>query len=330
MRKGKKKVNVTVMLAAATVVLLIALIAVAAMSHKKITAVQEDSADVQAELTSQIQQNMRSGYVALADIKQGDLLVEGVNVSFNTQIVSNADASLFATSDVIGKEALLDISIGIPIFNTMIAEELPGRFTEKECTFIHLSANLLEGDYVDIRILFPNGEDYIVAAKKAIKKPIVSNNLAYFWLTEEEIDSLDAAVVDANLHKAKIYTVKYIRPEVQAANIATYQPNDDVIQLMNSNPNIVAESARVLSVTARADLEQRLLIFEDAYPEFEYNDEIGDNSISDVLTQQAGAVGDAATGTPGNSSTPGTPGTDTPSGSGTPGTDNNQSVTYGN
>lgn len=289
-RRDRRSVNKTAVLTAVSAVLAAVLVAVTVVSFKKSKEMRAENEAVQEQLNSQISRNMRSGYVAMTNINQGDLLVDGVNVQYSTQIPSNVDAASFAASDVIGKEALLDISVGVPIMNTMVAEELPGKFTERECTFIHLSANLTEGDYVDVRVLFPNGEDYIVAAKKCIKKPVILSNLVYLWLTEEEINSLDAAVVDANLHSAKIYTVRYIRPEVQEANIATYQPNDSVIQLMQSNPNIVTESARALSVKARVDLEQRLQLFEEAYPDFELDDEAGENGVSEKASQQAAGV----------------------------------------
>lgn len=285
-RTGRKKIS-PLGLWVIIGILVIMLNVVIVISFRKINTVQKESAEIHAQLDGQIQQNMRSGYVALTAINQGDLLADGINVQFSTQIPSNVDAASFATSEIIGKEALVDIPLGVPIMTTMVAEKLPESFTEKECTFIHLSANLLEGDYVDVRVVFPNGEDYIVASKKAVKKPIITSNLVYLWLTEEEINSLDASVVDANLHNAKIYTVKYVRPEVQAANIVTYQPNSSVIRLMASNPNIVTESARALSVKARVDLEQRLQVFEEAYPDFEYNEDAGENAVSDVLTQQA-------------------------------------------
>lgn len=147
---------------------------------------------------------------------------------------------------------------------------------------------------MDVRILFPNGEDYIVAAKKSIKEVRIEINNVFLWLTEEEIQLLDAAIVDANLHNAKIYVTRYVKPEVQEASTPTYEPNSDVMRVMESNPNIVTESSRILSLTARSAMEQRIELFEKAYPEFEMKLEAGENTkvpekSTDDVTVDSGA-----------------------------------------
>ena len=268
-----------------------------------ITTINNTNAEQIQNLNSQLSANSRTGYVATAEIKQGDILQDGVNVAANT-FSSSADASTFATQDCLGQEAVVDIPNGSPITTNVVAASMEKQLNERECTFINLSANLKKGDFVDIRILFPNGEDPIVVSKVSIQNPVIASNLVYLWLTEDQITNLDSAVVDANLHGAIIYTTKYIEPEIQPANVVNYQPNAAVINLMQSDPNIVQEAAAALSVSARESLEDRLKAFEKAYPDFELDLKSSDDvdaalkSISDAnAAGTAGANAGTNTGT---------------------------------
>lgn len=285
-----------------------------------ITTINNTNAEQIQNLNSQLSANSRTGYVATAEIKQGDILQDGVNVAANT-FSSSADASTFATQDCLGQEAVVDIPSGSPITTNVVAASMEKQLNERECTFINLSANLKKGDFVDIRILFTNGEDPIVVSKVSIQNPVIASNLVYLWLTEDQITNLDSAVVDANLHGAIIYTTKYIEPEIQPANVVNYQPNAAVINLMQSDPNIVQEAAAALSVSARESLEDRLKAFEKAYPDFELDlkssedvdaalKSISDANAAGTAGVNAGTNAGTNTGTTDNS-TQGTSGTGT-------------------
>lgn len=281
--------------------------------HKDMNAMQLQAQQQQEALNSQIAANNRTGYVATTQILQGDILQDGVNVAMQT-FASSADQTTFATADCIGKQAVVDIPMGAPVTMNVVATIMPEQMNERECTFINLSANLSKGDFVDVRIMFPNGEDYIVVPKVAIQNPVIASNLVYLWLNENCNELLSAAVVDANLHGAYIYTTKYIEPEIQPANTITYQPNAAVMKVMESDPNIVKESEAALSVTAREGIEDRLKAFEEAYPDFELklknNDDV-DEALKNMAngssqqqqqntqqgTQQQGTQQDAQQGT---------------------------------
>ena len=147
-------------------------------------------------LQEQASSKSRTGYVATTDIKQGDILQDGVNVTAGS-FASDADQTTFADSSCINKQAVVTIQSGSPITNNVVATAMDKQLNERECTFVNLNANLKEGDFVDIRILFPNGEDPIVVSKVSIQKPVVVSNLCYLWLTADQISNLDAAAVDA-------------------------------------------------------------------------------------------------------------------------------------
>lgn len=292
-------------------------------------------------LQEQASSKSRTGYVATTDIKQGDILQDEVNVTAGS-FASDADQTTFADSSCINKQAVVSIPSGSPITNNVVATVMDKQLNERECTFVNLSANLKEGDFVDIRILFPNGEDPIVVSKVSIQKPVVVSNLCYLWLTADQISNLDAAAVDANLHGAIIYTTKYIEPEVQPANVVNYQPNAAVIDLMKSDPNIIQESISSLSVSARQGLEDRLKAFEKAYPDFKLNlknsDDV-DEALKNIGNANNAGSSSGSTDSSGTTSQPSTQSSTNTSDSGSGATDaagsnstssNDTTVTYGN
>ena len=238
------------------------------------------SAENVSVLEQKIVSNMRSGYVALMNISAGETISESM-LTFSTQIVSDIDQVNFMDSSDIGKVAKTSLTAGMPVYKGNLSDESAEQLRERECSFIWLSSNLKDYDFVDVRILFRNGEDYIVAAKKPIYDTRISVNDVFLRLTEEEIQLLDSAIVDANMHDAKIYVTKYTNPEVQEASVVTYSPNSDVMRVIANDANIVERSEAALSVDARAAMDKRMQLFEEAYPDFKLEDQIGSSSLYD-------------------------------------------------
>ncbi|MEY8333255.1 SAF domain-containing protein [Lachnospiraceae bacterium 47-T17] len=288
MKRAKKKIN-PVVFKITSGVLVVALAGTGFFSYKKVQELNAAHNDDRAALQAQITAMQRSGYVAASDVKMGSMLTEDMLI-YRTDIPSDLPQETFITVEDLGKTLVVDVSAGMPIYTTEVSEELASNYTERECSFIYLNANMKDSDYVDVRIMFPNGEDYIVASKKCLKSPNVFYNSCYLWLTEAENDLLSAAIVDANINGAKIYVNRYVNPAVQDANIVTYNPNADVIAAMKLNPNIVDESEASLSETARRDVEKRLAEFKELYPEYIIDDQIVDDiSRQDFIT---GTLGD--------------------------------------
>ncbi len=82
----------------------------------------------------------------------------------------------------------------------------------KEFNMISLPSDLNVGDYIDVRILFPTGEDFIVVKGKEVKKvgSTYDSSAIFLDLTEEEINRMSSAVVESYMSEAiNLYAVKY-------------------------------------------------------------------------------------------------------------------------
>lgn len=109
-----------------------------------------------------------------------------------------------------------------------------------EYNMITMPTTLDVGGYVDIRLRLSNGQDYIVLSKKEIVN--IFGQTIGLNLTEEEILLLNSAMVESYIMPAsQLYMAEYIEVGLQTASTSTYIPTYEVINLINTNENIVSE-----------------------------------------------------------------------------------------
>ena len=136
--------------------------------------------------------------------------------------------------------------------NTVITIDMISKSNEKttddlrkvEYNMLVLPSQLQTGEYVDIRLSMPSGQDYIVVSKKQVEIPQVngvdSEDTIWLKLTEDEIISMNSAIVDAYRSLGStLKVVTYTEAGIQNAATPTYVPTGEVMQLIESNPNIV-------------------------------------------------------------------------------------------
>lgn len=111
----------------------------------------------------------------------------------------------------------------------------------QEYNMIILPTLLTNGDYIDIRLQLPEGEDYIVVAKKKV----IYTDATTVWLkmTEDEILSLGNAIVEAyTIVGSKLYATTYTEAGRQESATPTYPVSQAVLNLINTDPNIRKEA----------------------------------------------------------------------------------------
>lgn len=130
---------------------------------------------------------------------------------------------------------------------------------KQEYNVIVLPTQIATGDYVDIRLALPSGQDYIVVSKKEVEVPeiggIPSEDTIWIKLSEEEIITMNNAIVDAWKAGAKLYATTYTEAGMQVAATPTYSVSKEVYSLILSNPNIIEQAKTALN--NRYNVEQR-------------------------------------------------------------------------
>ena len=155
--------------------------------------------------------------------------------------------------------------------NTVITKELVVQSDEQitddtrqeEYNVVVLPVDLMTDDYIDIRLMAPNGQNFIVVSKVKVEIPANSDgtflaDTVKVNLREEEILSMSSAIVEAaGMEGAKLYAVKYVDPVSQEESYPTYIANAAVTQQLAprlengklvgfDNPNILEAAEKKL------------------------------------------------------------------------------------
>jgi hypothetical protein len=120
--------------------------------------------------------------------------------------------------DLYGRIIKVNASKNTPILDSILyaKDEGPDMYERiEEFNFLSIPSDLVENDYVDIRIQFPTGEDYSVLAGKKIEK-YAGNTTVFMKLNEEEIMKMGSAIIEAYMQKGvRLYAIKYTDPATQ-------------------------------------------------------------------------------------------------------------------
>lgn len=173
----------------------------------------------------------------------------------------NKDGEIITKLDDKGveKKKTLTMKIDVPagtIVTKNMVNDVENERTDttriQEYNMIVLPSQLVNGDYIDIRISLPNGQDYIVLSKKLV----IGTNVQSLWLelTEEEMLTLNNAIVESyTISGSKLYAIQYVEAGLQNASIPNYTVSGDVLTLINTDPNITEEARKNLWAKYIAD-----------------------------------------------------------------------------
>lgn len=253
MRKNKLKLLISILVAVS--IILCACIAIIIVGKKALDEKQVQINDLSYEMDA----NKQIVYVAMDQISAGETLEEGKNIMLQ-EIYTGLESEYYMTEDMLGGIATIDMMPLQPVMSDMVTSlQITEDTREAEIVVASLMTDQKEYDYVDIRIMFPTGEDYTVLTKKSVHNLNFDNNLFFTYLNEDEILRLASATIDAfTISGTYIYTVRYVEPSLQKEAIPNYVVRPEVIDLINTDPNILSIAKDTLNLQARIDLESRL------------------------------------------------------------------------
>ena len=202
----------------------------------------------------------KSVYVLNHDVKSGETFTIK-DLSDETLVTTIDDDELAQLSDFMktNKEtnkqenvvvmSKIDLKAGTIITNSMITasdEKVESSLRVEEFNMLTLPTDVAKNDYVDIRFVLPNGQDYIVVSKKRVIKSSAST--IFLKLSEDEILTMSNAIVEAYITDGSMLrAVKYAEPGIQQAATPTYVASAEVIDLINKDVNIEATAMSALS-----------------------------------------------------------------------------------
>lgn len=240
--------------------------------------------------------------VAADDLKSGetinfdeDFMMETVRTNVPTgDIIGQDDFELKDDEgNLIGEKELkmkIDVPAGTIVTKKMVYEA--NNKTEdsdriQEYNMIVLPSKLKNGDFIDIRLTMPSGQDFIVLPKKEV----IGTTETSLWIkvNEQEILTMNSAIVEAYvLPGTKLYAIPYVEAGMQNASIQTYQVGKEIVYLIEKNPNILPEA--INNFRSEYDSELRVGYIDSQLFNYQVEQENRDSAVKSGFQEEIQAI----------------------------------------
>lgn len=239
-------------------------------------------------------------FVLTEDVVAGEELTASMLAERRAQSAEDLSlAQSLTMDDLLGKRLKLSLTKGAALSRDVVYEGEPVSEDERrvELTELFWPKTLRENEFVDVRIVFPNGEDYLVVKHKRVYRLIRDEEdevlAVELRFLEEELLRYQAALVDTKAYEdTRLYALQY-SGDYQAAATEYYPVNQAVFGLLQWNPNIPdlflvdgeQERRKVLESHLERFLTKEPLTKEDFAAETD--SDAGDSPTDDVSAEDA-------------------------------------------
>ena len=196
-----------------------------------------------------------------------------------------------SSSDVLtGKTVKADVYVNQPVTDSVLYpdDDIPAESERYvEYNFLQLPSDLEEDDYVDVRVQFPTGEDYLVLVGKKVSlgsMPVDTPNTVFLKLTEDEQLAMGSAIIESYMDTGvRLYARKYTDPASQLFDESKVNLVADYKQAYEkAKANLLAELANARPVSGDKEKVNK----EPSIADIKYNSEylrlVKDSVIEDV------------------------------------------------
>ena len=204
-----------------------------------------------------LQNNMEEVYVTSKDVKSGSTVEhDSVTTTLlpSDSIPENAVTTEEGLTDKIYK---IGLKAGSYITTDMISDyKIHKNMRELDVVMDEIPVGLEEGDYVDIRISFPLGQDYIAMSHKKVLS--ITGNTVKLIVIEHDFYRYESMKTDlATYQSTKIYAVKYVEAGLQPNGKVYYPPTLEIIKQSILDPNMNSKDFMTM-INSRELLEDQL------------------------------------------------------------------------
>lgn len=238
-------------------------------------------------------------YILTRDIKSGEEITQSdvIQMELETAPINAINGTDYnnlriSTADNSGQEktlAKVDLSANTVLAKSMIyteSQDPSQNLRMQEYSMISLPARLEVGEYIDIRLRLPSGQDYIVVARKYVED--ADEDTIWVKMSEAEIVTMSNAIVEAyQMTGSLLYANRHTDAGLNTDVTPTYIVSNAVGRLINQDPNIINEAKNALNAISASNAEQRTAI-ENALTQ--YGSEAKTNIEEGVSTERQKAL----------------------------------------
>lgn len=176
--------------------------------------------------------------------------------------------------------------------NTILTEDMVEKTADAatyrmiEYSMISLPSKLEEGDYIDIRIAYSTGADFVILSKMKVQS--CNTNSIWLKVSESQLLLLNNAIIESYIiDGTKLYATQYTN-SAQAELNSTYVPNPTVVSLIQANSFTEYDKNVVKDANSDAmDIRQYINSVLDTYTDDEKTDKVNEGYTTEKTTVQA-------------------------------------------
>lgn len=194
------------------------------------------------------------------EIKQEDLILQTVPTSsVPVNVIGDA-------SQLIGNYYRIGIQPGVTLTaDFVVKEEYIGSVYERDVFLDSIPVGTKVGDYVDVRVVLPGGEEFVVFPHKRVNARY--ENAVKMKFDEADLWLYTSMMVDRALYKPvgfKVYCTKYVDPGAHDKTVAYFPVRKEVVDIMNISGNLTdKQKARMWNENLRASIDAKLNFYDD-------------------------------------------------------------------
>ena len=180
---------------------------------------------------------LTTGFVVTKDVRAGELIEEDYITAVDIPEVIGRNIST-SIDDLVGKYYRISLSEGTVLTKEDVVSEVIDN-TERKYDLIleDLPIGLEVGDYIDVRIRFPYGQDFVAMSNKKVID--INSGVPKIYVSEADILAYNSMLLDTVMHNGVMYALEYKDAGSQAGAEVFYPVNNDIASLIEINPNIL-------------------------------------------------------------------------------------------
>lgn len=204
-------------------------------------------------------------YTVVNNVKAGDE-INALELDTMTMPSSTVTSQHVTDPSLIdGRVFKIAVNPGTPItYNMTMSEVIEDDMRDRDIILDRITVGIQEGDYIDIRMTMPYGDDYVVLSHKRVYG--LNGDTIKLYLSESEWMTYQGAMIDYYLNSqygATIYADRYIEPGLQQDAVKYYAVPTNIAALMQKDPNIIDKKEISDLNDWRSSIEELLVIFRD-------------------------------------------------------------------
>lgn len=213
------------------------------------------------ETVNAYESSLTDVYILLNDVKAGNYVQESDILKTRVPQEAVPQNAVTDAGQMEGKLYKTDLSANMYLTEDLLSDMvLTDDMRELDVVMTEVPIGLEVGDYIDVRIAFPLGQDFIALPHK--KVVAINGNVVKLIVEEVDFYANESMKADYGSYQAvKIYGAKYVEAGIQIGATAYYPVSTDILKTEILDPNInTSDYSNTLK--RRKELEEQLIAAE--------------------------------------------------------------------